>query len=112
MSGYAAEVVLSPEDQRAFDVQDAKASIDGTDVLDELHEVHELLADLCKAGETKLVGELVRGVFEAYAGRLASINRFGEYSQDDVHTDDVGAEIRAKWRAQNEARVQKWKEAA
>ena len=67
--------------QHAFD------SLDGADIIEEMHDVADLLAALVKAGKTQQIGSLVCAVMRAYAERLADrecyeVSRRGNFPQD------------------------------
>lgn len=48
------------------------ASMDGRDVMEELHDVKDLVAELAKKGRADKIGEVVQAVFDAYVERIAA----------------------------------------
>jgi hypothetical protein len=56
-------------------------SMEGRDVIDELVDVQDLIAALCKEDKAAKVGEVVQAVFDAYVYRVAAR---GYYEHDYV----------------------------
>lgn len=51
--------------------RDVLLSITGADLIDELHDVADMLAEHARRGDVQAIGRLVVGVIDGYADRVA-----------------------------------------
>jgi hypothetical protein len=71
-------------------------SMEGRDVIDELVDVQDLIAALCKEDRTETLGEVVQAVFDAYVERVAARGYFAEQPENLMSAQEAAAAVMAK----------------
>ncbi len=71
-------------------------SIDGSDLMEELHDVKDVLAALLKKGKRHLAGEVIQAVFDAYVQRVAARNFYGHPLTTDKTATEAAAAVMAQ----------------
>ena len=70
-------------------------SIDGSDVMEELHDVKDTIAALLKQGKAQKAGEVIQAVFDAYVERVAARGFFA-YPINTKSAQEAAAAVMAK----------------
>jgi hypothetical protein len=71
-------------------------SIGGDEVMNELHDVQDMLAALLKRGRADKAGEVVQAVFDAYVQRCAARDFYGHALANDKTAMEAAAAVMAR----------------
>lgn len=71
-------------------------SIDGSDLMEELHDVKDVLAALVKKGRGDKAGAVIQAVFDAYVQRVAARDFYGHPLDTDKTATEAAAAVMAK----------------
>ena len=71
-------------------------SMDGSDVMEELHDVKDTIAALLKNGRGDKAGEVIQAVFDAYVQRVAARDYYGHPLTTDKSAQEAAAAVMAK----------------
>jgi hypothetical protein len=71
-------------------------SIGGDEVMNELHDVQDMLAALLKLGRSDMVGKVVQAVFDSYVQRCAARDFYGHALANDKTAMEAAAAVMAQ----------------
>ena len=73
-----------------------RESCDGRDVMEELHDVKDVIAALLKKNRTETAGEVIQAVFDAYVQRVAARSFYGHPLTTDKTATEAAAAVMAQ----------------
>lgn len=71
-------------------------SCDGREVMEELHDVKDVLAALLKKGRGDKAGAVIQAVFDAYVQRVAARSYYGQPFNTDKTAMEAAAAVMAQ----------------
>jgi len=71
-------------------------SMTGSDVMEELHDVKDVLAALVKKGRGDKAGAVIQAVFDAYVQRVAARDFYGHPLTTDKTATEAAAAVMAQ----------------